>query len=42
MEEGTLRSKGGNYFLPIDENMPWAYSARSMAKKMPSHSLLVF
>lgn len=33
MEEGTLRSKGGNYFLPINENMPWTYSAKSMAKK---------
>lgn len=42
MKEGALRSKGGNYFLPINENMPWTYSAKSMAKKTLSHFLLIF
>jgi hypothetical protein len=29
MEEGTLRSRGGNYFLPDGQKEPWLYREKS-------------
>ena len=32
LEEGTLRSRGGNYFLPLNETIPATYMKTSMDK----------
>ncbi len=32
MEKGTIRSRGGVYFLPDGETMPKLYSEREMSK----------
>jgi len=33
LEEGTFRSRGGNYYLPKDESAPLLYSKQAMSKK---------
>lgn len=33
LEQGSLRSRGGNYFLPDGEKLPLTYSAHSMRKR---------
>ncbi len=33
LEEGTLRNRGGNFFLPIDEKPPLTYSKKAMEKR---------
>lgn len=33
LEEGTLRSKGGTYFLPAGQKTPGLYSKASMEKR---------
>lgn len=33
LEEGTFRSRGCNFFLPINKKLPLLYTAKSMAKK---------
>jgi len=33
LEEGTFRSRGGNYFLPLHEKTPKLYTSASMKKR---------
>ena len=33
MTKGTLRSKGGNYFLPEGERNPFSYSQKALEKR---------
>ena len=33
LEKGTLRSRGGNYFLPDGEKVPAWFGEKSMARK---------
>ncbi|WP_081460100.1 PF20097 family protein [Tepidanaerobacter acetatoxydans] len=33
LEEGTLRSRGGNFYLPAGESVPILYSKQAMNKK---------
>ncbi len=37
LEEGTLRSRGGNFFLPKYESVPRLYSKRKMKEKKAIH-----
>lgn len=37
LEEGTLRSRGGNFYLPKNESVPLLYSKREMTKKRAIH-----
>ena len=33
LEEGTLRNRGGTFFLPIDEKVPLTYTKKAMEKR---------
>jgi len=33
LEQGTIKSRGSNYFLPDDEDMPLFYSISSVEKR---------
>lgn len=33
LEEGTLRGRGGNFFLPLDGKAPLTYSRKAMEKQ---------